>query len=550
MNKPSQKKETLKYKLQNLRQKLLLNLSTDLKKILSLWKTYIANTSNLQALENIYQWLLPIITQSSELGLDKICYAAHNLEIHLKILLRKKVSPTHLQISQIAYFFQTLFQNRGDFSAPSSSSPTFQKQLNSIYLLSEDTLLGEEISWQVSHFGYHTKIFQKIENLEKEFLHSLPNFLICDTLFFQKHNQSFLTLSQILEKIKPIDSAKKTKLIFIDQNGNTQTRLEAVQLGAEAFLQKPLDYSELVDVLDQLHPSHSPLKPRVAILDNNLQVATQYQQTLQEAGMLAQILNPKEEIVEKLLEFQPDLILLDMFLPPSGLDIARMLRQHSAFVSLPLVFTSTQNDLEKQILALEAGGDYVLYKPISPQYLVPFVRCRVEHNRRLRSLMLKDSLTGLFNHTAFHEQLAREVSLARRLKQPLTLAMLDLDYFKSINDQYGHPTGDRVLKVLARMLKQRLRKSDIVGRYGGEEFAVALPQTSLENATKIFEEIRLAFSYVQHTYQSNIFQSTFSCGLAELQNSHTILELCEAADQALYQAKRKGRNRICLNPSK
>jgi diguanylate cyclase (GGDEF)-like protein len=161
--------------------------------------------------------------------------------------------------------------------------------------------------------------------------------------------------------------------------------------------------------------------------------------------------------------------------------------------------------------------------------------------------MIHDGLTGLLNHTAIKEELAREVVRSNRLNTPLSFAMVDIDFFKKVNDTYGHAAGDRVLKSLARLLKQRLRETDIVGRYGGEEFAVIMNDTEATSAAKVIDEIRNVFSRLLHLSHDEEFFVNFSCGIADLKHFSDVASLSEAADKALYQAKQRGRNKVVVN---
>jgi diguanylate cyclase (GGDEF)-like protein len=128
----------------------------------------------------------------------------------------------------------------------------------------------------------------------------------------------------------------------------------------------------------------------------------------------------------------------------------------------------------------------------------------------------------------------------------MSFAMIDLDHFKNINDTYGHPTGDRVLKSLARVLQQRLRRTDIIGRYGGEEFAVMLPDTDGSKAAGVLDEIRQDFSQVRQRSEQDEFHVTFSCGIADFPRYQDAAIINKVADEALYHAKHQGRNRVVL----
>jgi diguanylate cyclase (GGDEF)-like protein len=167
----------------------------------------------------------------------------------------------------------------------------------------------------------------------------------------------------------------------------------------------------------------------------------------------------------------------------------------------------------------------------------------------LNSYIALDSLTKLLNHTYILKQLSFEILRAERLKQHISLAMIDLDYFKQINDKYGHPVGDLVLKKFAELILARVRKTDFVGRYGGEEFSIIFPNTSQEMAYKLCTE--LCDKVSEHSFQigDNTFYVTLSVGIAEYPSFITSDNIVAAADRALYRAKANGRNRVEIESS-
>jgi len=152
----------------------------------------------------------------------------------------------------------------------------------------------------------------------------------------------------------------------------------------------------------------------------------------------------------------------------------------------------------------------------------------------------------LLNHTAIKDLLDGEVAGAIRQKKPLSFAMIDIDHFKQINDSYGHPVGDRVIVSLSRLLKQRLRSSDLVGRYGGEGFAVVMVDADMTTAMKVLDTIRNDFSQLRHLADEKGFSVTFSCGIADISQFPDTTKLSDATDKALYKAKHAGRNRVML----
>ena len=159
---------------------------------------------------------------------------------------------------------------------------------------------------------------------------------------------------------------------------------------------------------------------------------------------------------------------------------------------------------------------------------------------------LRDPLTDTGNRIAMNQSLQREVDLARRNLQPLSVLMLDIDHFKSINDRFGHATGDEVLKAVATVLKDSLRNIDMVFRYGGEEFLVLLSNTSREAAQMVGERLRLAVLGLQHVEEGRALELSISLGCATLLAGESPDSLLRRADNALYVSKREGRNRLSM----
>jgi diguanylate cyclase (GGDEF)-like protein len=174
------------------------------------------------------------------------------------------------------------------------------------------------------------------------------------------------------------------------------------------------------------------------------------------------------------------------------------------------------------------------------------VAARARRGRLLATRIAHDSLTGLLNHSHLKQQIEIEISRADREKWEVAYAMIDLDRFKSINDSFGHTAGDRLLKSLARMLRQRLRRSDVLGRYGGDELAVLLPHTDGPTALRVLDEIRESFSRLRLSTGDREMAATLSCGVAVYPACPGAQELVERADAALYEAKGAGRNRVVL----
>ncbi|HUH38800.1 MAG TPA: diguanylate cyclase [Spongiibacteraceae bacterium] len=157
-------------------------------------------------------------------------------------------------------------------------------------------------------------------------------------------------------------------------------------------------------------------------------------------------------------------------------------------------------------------------------------------------LALRDMLTQLPNRQAYQQRLEQETERWRRYGRPLSLAVCDIDHFKTINDSYGHQAGDKVLRIIARTLRQRLRQTDFVARYGGEEFVVLLPETSAEDALAVMDAVRTAVAQCPFHFREQRVRITLSAGIAGFTAQSTAEQVFKRADQALYEAKRAGRN--------
>ncbi|HKK47949.1 MAG TPA: diguanylate cyclase [Alkalispirochaeta sp.] len=333
--------------------------------------------------------------------------------------------------------------------------------------------------------------------------------------------------------------------VLVGDEDDFESRLRSVRYGADAFLAVPVDVTQLVDRVETLMSDREAEPYHVLIVDDDPDQVSSTALILQNAGMITSVVTDPRNIFRVMVEYQPELILMDMYMPDcTGAELAGIIRQNDNFVGIPIVFLSVETDPEKQLAAVEAGGDGFLVKPFNRDHLVASVRHRAARMRAMRFYMERDSLTGLLNHTNLKARLETDLARARRVGTDMVFAMIDIDHFKSVNDTYGHLTGDRVLKGLARLLQDRLRRTDVVGRYGGEEFGVILFNTDSTHAQRLMNELRDSFSRLLQSNGEAQFRVTFSCGVAAFPTFETASDLNEAADGALYRAKELGRNQV------
>ncbi|MFW5695528.1 MAG: diguanylate cyclase [Alkalispirochaeta sp.] len=333
--------------------------------------------------------------------------------------------------------------------------------------------------------------------------------------------------------------------VLVGDEDDFASRLRAVRYGADAFLAVPVEATQLVERVETMVSDRGAEPYHVLIVDDDPDQVSSTALVLQNAGMITSVVTDPRNIFRVMVEYQPELILMDMYMPDcTGAELAGIIRQNDSFVGIPIIFLSVETDPEKQLAAIQAGGDGFLVKPFNREHLVASVRHRAARMRAMRFFMERDSLTGLLNHTNLKARLENDLARARRVGTDMVFAMIDIDHFKHVNDTYGHLTGDRVLKGLARLLQDRLRRTDVVGRYGGEEFGVILFNTDLTQALRLLNELRESFSRLLQSNGEVHFRVTFSCGVADFPAFESASDLNEAADGALYRAKELGRNRV------
>lgn len=409
-----------------------------------------------------------------------------------------------------------------------------------IYVCEDDSYQRLSLSTQIECFGFKVTSFGELEQLSNAVNNSPPDAVVMDLVFPDRP----LGGSEVIDELRK--SGSGVPVVFISSQNDFQSRLSAARAGSSAYFVKPVNVTELCSTLDALTNAVTPDPYRVLIVDDDPHLAELYATLLQSAGMSTSVVNDPLLVMEPLLEFKPDLVLTDMYMPGcNGMELAKTIRQMGESFSIPIIYLSSETDVGKQFQAMRMGGDEFLTKPISAENLIAAVAGRAGRMKTIRSFMVRDSMTGLFNHSTSKEYLEMAVAQARRNGTEVCFAMIDVDKFKSVNDTYGHPMGDQVLISLARLLQQRLRKTDVVGRYGGEEFAVILPECDLSTAVNVIDQLRESFAALCFPAGEESFSSSFSCGVASFSLFNDVESICNAADSALYKAKENGRNRVC-----
>ena len=258
-----------------------------------------------------------------------------------------------------------------------------------------------------------------------------------------------------------------------------------------------------------------------------------------------------------LLNKKIDVVLCDVEMPGmDGFKLMSMVNTRQELQDIPIILLTSHEEMGTKVRALEQGASDYLTKPFSPEELLARVKVQLkikalqdnlkEKNQLLEELSRTDALTELYNRRHMMTLLASEFDRSRRIGSPFGLLMVDLDHFKQDNDSYGHLQGDKVLQSTSWEIRAVLRQYDSAARFGGEEFALLLPEANLEGAVVVAERLRESISRIEFSGEFEALKITASIGVAAIPDArvHSVEDLIRLADDALYAAKEQGRNRV------
>lgn len=358
------------------------------------------------------------------------------------------------------------------------------------------------------------------------------------------HEEDSFSLAR---RIRETRENAEIPIAFSSVDGRISTRVAAIEAGGTKFFDKPISEESFGELVQQFLRLSQDRQGRVLIVDDDRDLVAHYSHYLRGAGFVVEALHSADELVDKLEEIRPDVLLLDVNLPKiSGIDVCRALRTSERWELLPILIVTAHLDPELRLRAFRAGASDVIGKPVLPVELLARVGVQEERMRLLRDRADKDPLSGLMLRRAFVEALQRSLATCAREKKPLSLVLLDLDFFKKVNDRFGHLSGDRVIAGLGELLRRRFRVEDLRARWGGEEFVLVFPGQGKDFAVEAAQRILEEFAQLKFEADDGAaFGATFTAGVAECPaDGNSIATLIRSADALLYEGKRAGRNRV------
>jgi len=313
-------------------------------------------------------------------------------------------------------------------------------------------------------------------------------------------------------------------------------------------------YTSDNNIMTEARTGVSPASGKVLIIDDEQANIRLLEAILKPAAYNTISVDNGMEGIELAQTETPDIILLDIMMPDlDGYQVTTKLKADPLTRNIPIVLITALESVDDKIRGIESGADDFLSKPVNSCELLARMRAvrqrmeiQLQMENRVREATLQaitDPLTGLYNRQYMKHDMERHMLRARRYEQPMSLFFIDVDNFKHINDTHGHASGDNVLKQLSRCFKGSLRGSDMIARYGGDEFIAILPGTNHEAAMCVAEKLRLEVTKLNFDMSGGC-KVTISIGLTEMGQDEDFKKMIERADMALYQAKSAGRNRV------
>ena len=369
-------------------------------------------------------------------------------------------------------------------------------------------------------------------------------------------------------------------IVMVTALEGVEDKVKGLDAGADDFLTKPPNHTELIARVRSLiklkrlqqeaeirstheepHPNTARApgdgeKASILIIEDDVKTSSLWSRVLA-ANYNCITAKSGEEGLKAMDKEIPDLVLLDLLLPDMhGLDLLKRVKKNPVMEEISVIIVSSINDLETRVKGIDLGSDDYLVKPVNALEMLARVRAAIRKTKARQKLKetlndvfklsITDSLTGLYNRQYFNSYLEKLMASSRRHSRIFSLLFVDIDRFKTINDQYGHLCGDNVLKSIAEIFEDNLRASDVIARFGGEEFVILLSDTDLKGGEALAEKLRTdveAFGF-EGLDNSKI---TVSIGVSESTDvDGSITDIVKRADEALYKAKESGRNRVVV----
>ncbi|NET31583.1 MAG: response regulator [Cyanothece sp. SIO1E1] len=461
------------------------------------------------------------------------------------LLASKSLASKSLKPGQVAHLSQLIAALRQEINqadqASATTSAADQDERPGLLIIDGDQSLAEALVAEANLQGLQAEIALNLSAARESMEQRLPQVVLLDPTAARSLEAGLALMTDLQQRMPPIP------VVVLTAQADLKDRIRVARLGGRAFLHKPMPPAQVLEAVSRALQPGMPATAKVMVVDDDLQMLAVLKSLLEPWGLQVTTLSQPQNFWATLESTAPDLLILDIKMPQvSGIELCQVVRNDPRWSGLPIIFLTAYTDADRVNQVFAAGADDFVAKPIVGPELLTRIINRLERMQLLRKLAETDPLTQVPNRHKSTQTLEELLHLAERYNQPLSFAVLDLDHFKQINDNYGHDTGDAVLRQVGHLLMRSFRHEDVIGRWGGEEFIVGLygisRSAAIQRLTKVLATLR---QQVFTTPDQTQLQITFSAGVAQYPEDGTDLQaLYRSADSAMYQAKAAGRDRV------
>jgi two-component system cell cycle response regulator len=286
---------------------------------------------------------------------------------------------------------------------------------------------------------------------------------------------------------------------------------------------------------------------KILLVDDDIVILKLLENALVEEGYTVYICADSAVAFEMLMEVKPDVVILDIMMPKlDGYELLEKIKTNFESTEMQVIFLSALDEVDDKVKGIRLGADDYIAKPFMIEEVIARVEAVLRRVKNCKARIFRDRLTGIYTRCYFDQRIAEEYQRYKRYGKLFSIAFIDIDNYKAINDRYGHQVGDFVLKELVGYLADNIRRCDSLYRYGGEEFVALLPDTEETKAFKVIERLRKGFAQKSIYVEGTKINVTFSAGITQVSDRVSVRQLIRNADRAMYQAKRLGRNKVFI----
>jgi len=416
-----------------------------------------------------------------------------------------------VQIEQLSKLGNLLQQELEKPPVLTASACVYCVQHGLLLVIDDDAVLTERIRLEATAWGFQVEVAQNLSAASEAIASNSPDVILLDLMFAEPAESGLAFLAQLRHQYPEIP------VIVLTGRNSLADRLEVARLGGHAFVHKSVPPSEMLKVVTQVLGHAQTAQAKVMVVDDDPKVLVSLSALLEPWGLDVITLADPQQFWQVLETSLPDLLILDVKLPDfNGVELCQIVRNDPQWSQLPVLFLSACNDAQTVHQVFTAGADDYIQKPIVGPELIARVFNRLERTKIHRDLAEIDQLTGLTNRRKSIQQLTNLLQLAERHRQPFCFMLLDLDHFKWVNEQHGYDAGDMVLSRFGKLLKQSLQGSDILSRWGSEEFVIGLYGVKQEQGIKLLIRFLNIWNQQGFTDANNqTFSVSCSAGVAE-----------------------------------